>query len=72
MAHKGCNIDMHKDPSLSDQLSGTTAISCLLQGNQNRIIVSNVGDSRAVLGQKIERKSMSSGNGEGKEEVAQA
>jgi len=55
IAHKTCNVAMHRDPALNDSLSGTTAISCLFHGDENRIVVSNVGDSRAVLGQKIDR-----------------
>ena len=52
IAHRNCNVYMHKEETLNDTLSGTTAISCLFHGNENRIVVSNVGDSRAVLGQK--------------------
>eukprot|EP00555_Chaetoceros_dichaeta_P013383 CAMPEP_0198253578 /NCGR_PEP_ID=MMETSP1447-20131203/3981_1 /TAXON_ID=420782 /ORGANISM="Chaetoceros dichaeta, Strain CCMP1751" /LENGTH=698 /DNA_ID=CAMNT_0043939309 /DNA_START=19 /DNA_END=2115 /DNA_ORIENTATION=+ len=55
IAHKSCNVAMHREPALNDSLSGTTAISCLFHGDENRIVVSNVGDSRAVLGQKIDR-----------------
>jgi len=57
MAHRNCNVAMHREPALNDSLSGTTSISCLFHGDENRIIVSNVGDSRAVLGQRIDRPS---------------
>mmetsp|Transcript_2234 Transcript_2234/g.2529 ORF Transcript_2234/g.2529 Transcript_2234/m.2529 type:complete len:755 (-) Transcript_2234:120-2384(-) len=56
-AHKQCNLAMHASQSLDDALSGTTAISCYVHGQRNRITVCNVGDSRAVLGQRIVRKS---------------
>mmetsp|Transcript_37128 Transcript_37128/g.90011 ORF Transcript_37128/g.90011 Transcript_37128/m.90011 type:complete len:759 (-) Transcript_37128:295-2571(-) len=53
-AHVECNMMMHKDPSLDDSLSGTTAISAYVHGRRNRITICNVGDSRAVLGKAIE------------------
>lgn len=56
-AHKQCNIAMHTNAKLDDALSGTTAISCYVHGRRNRITVCNVGDSRAVLGQRVERNS---------------
>lgn len=49
-AHVECNHAMHQDPSLDDSLSGSTAISAYIHGRRNRITISNVGDSRAVLG----------------------
>lgn len=49
-AHVDCNMAMHKDQSLDDSLSGTTAISVYVHGRRNRITICNVGDSRAVLG----------------------
>jgi len=67
-AHKQCNTAMHNS-DLDDNLSGTTAISCYILGQRNRIIVSNVGDSRAVLGTRINRNSHV---GEGKEEYYEA
>mmetsp|Transcript_11895 Transcript_11895/g.16907 ORF Transcript_11895/g.16907 Transcript_11895/m.16907 type:complete len:160 (-) Transcript_11895:139-618(-) len=42
---------MHRCKEIDDVLSGTTAISCYIQGRRNKITVCNVGDSRAVLGQ---------------------
>lgn len=66
IAHRNCNLDMHRDQEINDSLSGTTAISCLFHGDDNRIVVSNVGDSRAVLGQKVERRAGGRG---GKENV---
>ena len=56
-AHVQLNSTMHHTKEFDDSLSGTTAISCLIQGRKNRITVSNVGDSRAVLGRKITRLS---------------
>ena len=47
---------MHKDPDFNDLLSDTSVISYLLQGNQNCNILSNVGDSCTLLGQKIEQR----------------
>ncbi len=51
---------MHTNPKLDDALSGTTAISCYVHGRRNRITVCNVGDSRAVLGQRVKRDSNNS------------
>ena len=51
MAHVDTNLKLRRDPSVDDSLSGTTAISIYFHGRRNRITVSNVGDSRAVLGQ---------------------
>eukprot|EP00560_Eucampia_antarctica_P009127 CAMPEP_0197826960 /NCGR_PEP_ID=MMETSP1437-20131217/3835_1 /TAXON_ID=49252 ORGANISM="Eucampia antarctica, Strain CCMP1452" /NCGR_SAMPLE_ID=MMETSP1437 /ASSEMBLY_ACC=CAM_ASM_001096 /LENGTH=725 /DNA_ID=CAMNT_0043427619 /DNA_START=65 /DNA_END=2242 /DNA_ORIENTATION=+ len=50
-AHVQCNRAMHKRKDFDDSLSGTTAISCFIHGARNRITISNVGDSRAILGQ---------------------
>ncbi len=47
-AHVECNNAMHQ--ALDDRLSGTTAISAFIHGRRNRMTISNVGDSRAVLG----------------------
>lgn len=55
LAHKQCNRAMHASRDFEDALSGTTAISTYFQGRRNRVTISNVGDSRAVLGQKIRR-----------------
>jgi serine/threonine protein phosphatase PrpC/CRP-like cAMP-binding protein len=49
-AHVECNLAMHQDPHVDDSLSGTTAISAYVHGRRNRLTISNVGDSRAVLG----------------------
>ena len=52
-AHLECNRQMHVCDDLDDTLSGTTSISVYLHGNRNKITVSNVGDSRAVIGRSI-------------------
>ena len=49
-AHNECNRQMRTNPNLDDSLSGTTSISVYLHGHRNRITISNVGDSRAVVG----------------------
>ncbi len=49
-AHNECNRQMRTNPDLDDSLSGTTSISVYLHGHRNRITISNVGDSRAVVG----------------------
>ena len=46
-AHIITNEFLHKDANIDDTLSGTTSISVLFVGN--KIFVSNVGDSRAIL-----------------------
>lgn len=56
---------MHRSPALDDSLSGTTSISAYIQGRRNRITVSNVGDSRAIIGQRIKRQSSSDKAGRG-------
>ena len=56
-AHIEANRAMHRSPALDDSLSGTTSISAYIQGRRNRITVSNVGDSRAIIGQRIKRQS---------------
>ena len=53
-SHLQVNKAMHLNESFEDALSGTTAISALVQGRRNRITISNVGDSRAILGKKVE------------------
>jgi serine/threonine protein phosphatase PrpC/CRP-like cAMP-binding protein len=52
-AHVDCNMAMHQDPRLDDSLSGTTAISVYFHGRRNKVTISNVGDSRAVLGKSV-------------------
>jgi serine/threonine protein phosphatase PrpC len=47
---------MHASQDVDDSLSGTTSISVYLHGDRNRITVSNVGDSRAVIGRKAEKE----------------
>lgn len=54
-AHVRCNFDMHKTSVIDDSLSGTTAISVFFHGPGNRITISNVGDSRAVIGKLNEK-----------------
>ncbi|KAG7352827.1 mechanosensitive ion channel [Nitzschia inconspicua] len=66
-AHVECNIAMHRDPSLDDSLSGTTAISAYVHGRRNRLTICNVGDSRAVLG-----KTLQSNNGYGQRQTLKA
>lgn len=53
-AHVECNKKMHACQDLDDSLSGTTSISVYLHGNRNKITVSNVGDSRAVIGRSTD------------------
>jgi serine/threonine protein phosphatase PrpC len=55
-SHIECNKRMHVSQDLDDSLSGTTSISVYLHGDRNRITVSNVGDSRAVIGRKAEKE----------------
>lgn len=50
-AHIQCNNEMHDDKNIKDFLSGTTAIS--VGFHAGRMTVSNVGDSRAVLGYRV-------------------
>ncbi|KAG7372896.1 protein phosphatase 2C [Nitzschia inconspicua] len=47
-AHIQCNRALHADSDIDDSYSGTTCVSILLQ--PNRVTVSNVGDSRVILG----------------------
>jgi serine/threonine protein phosphatase PrpC/CRP-like cAMP-binding protein len=51
-AHVECNRAMHRAQHLDDSLSGTTSISLYVHGRRNRITVCNVGDSRAIIGQR--------------------
>ena len=55
-SHLECNRRMHASQEVDDSLSGTTSISVYLHGDRNRITVSNVGDSRAVVGRKAEKE----------------
>ena len=43
------------------QYTGTTSISVYLHGDRNRITVSNVGDSRAVIGRTAEKDNATNG-----------
>eukprot|EP00308_Calcidiscus_leptoporus_P000358 CAMPEP_0119357956 /NCGR_PEP_ID=MMETSP1334-20130426/6257_1 /TAXON_ID=127549 /ORGANISM="Calcidiscus leptoporus, Strain RCC1130" /LENGTH=1049 /DNA_ID=CAMNT_0007372323 /DNA_START=84 /DNA_END=3233 /DNA_ORIENTATION=+ len=43
------NIQMH-DQAFDDTMSGTTAITCYFNGTE--VFVANIGDSRAVIGEK--------------------
>lgn len=45
---------MHRTSQLDDSLSGTTSISVYFHGRRNRITICNVGDSRAILGQRTD------------------
>ncbi|KAL7536000.1 hypothetical protein ACHAWF_005334 [Thalassiosira exigua] len=49
-AHRECNKKMDRKRDIDDDWSGTTSISVFLRGNLKKITVSNVGDSRAVIG----------------------
>lgn len=55
-AHVETNRGLHRNPTIDDSLSGTTAVSMYMHGRRNRITISNVGDSRAVLGQETKGK----------------
>jgi len=50
-AHIQCNNELHDEKKVKDFLSGTTAIS--VGFHAGRMTVSNVGDSRAVLGYRV-------------------
>jgi len=53
-AHIKCNEEMHKSKVVKDQTAGTTAIS--VSFHAGRICVSNVGDSRCVLGHRLAKQ----------------
>jgi serine/threonine protein phosphatase PrpC len=59
-AHLQCNQALHAEADIDDSYSGTTCISLLLQ--PDRVIVSNVGDSRAILGTPQQQQPSSSTN----------
>jgi len=70
-AHVECNRAMHNADKVDDALSGTTLVSCVF--HDGNMIVTNCGDSRAVLGYNVEKgmtpPSQSAGEEEnGKEE----
>jgi len=50
IAHVQAHKDMLKDSSIDDKFSGTTASTVLL--HDNKLIVSNVGDSACMLGRR--------------------
>jgi len=49
-SHVECNRAMHRSSKVDDSLSGTTSISVLWMGD--RMTICNVGDSRAIVGQR--------------------
>ena len=51
-AHVKTDKTLYRNQNIDDFLSGTTAISAYFHGRRNRVSISNVGDSRAVLGQE--------------------
>lgn len=51
-AYNGCNRAMFQNKDFNTCASGTTCTSAYIQGDQKRVFVANVGDSRAVLGRK--------------------
>ena len=53
-AHIKCNEEMHKSKAVKDQTAGTTAIS--VSFHAGRMCVSNVGDSRCVLGHRLAKQ----------------
>lgn len=58
-AHKTVNRKLHNSKQIDDLWSGTTSISVFLRGNENKLTISNVGDSRAILGSKEDASSTS-------------
>jgi len=46
-ALRAVNLEMRREPSIDDTFSGTTAVVLMVRGRQ--IVVSNVGDSRAII-----------------------
>ncbi|KAL3789207.1 hypothetical protein HJC23_002792 [Cyclotella cryptica] len=48
----GCNRAMHEDSKVGDTMSGTTAIA--VSFHAGRITITNVGDSRAILGYRVD------------------
>ena len=57
-----CNRNMHSDDTVPDKLSGTTAITVLFHNKDNAITISNVGDSRVIVGHLQERKNDNNNN----------
>lgn len=60
--HLLVNEAMHRNDNFEDALSGTTAISAFIQGRRNRITISNVGDSRAILGKRVNKEDKNADN----------
>lgn len=59
-AHTQCNEELHALKDIDDTSSGTTSITMYMQGEFSRITISNVGDSRAVLGTATQQTSINS------------
>jgi len=49
-AFRAVNLEMRREPTVDDCFSGTTAVTLIVRGRQ--IVVSNVGDSRAILARR--------------------
>jgi len=67
-----CNKLMHHDAKVDDTLSGTTVISASF--HDGRLTICNIGDSRAVLGVKVQKDSIlssASGDEEAKKEISE-
>jgi len=52
-AHVDCNDELHAEQDINDKYSGTTAISVFFHDEGESITISNVGDSRLVLGTEV-------------------
>ena len=48
--HRDLDRKMEEKKNIDDLVSGTTSVSLYLHGRKNQITISNVGDSRAVIG----------------------
>ena len=55
-AHTQCNDEIHESVHIDDSVSGTTSITLYVEGEAGRITISNVGDSRAILGTQTHHK----------------
>jgi serine/threonine protein phosphatase PrpC len=64
-SHLMVNAAMRGNGTIDDTLSGTTAVSAYFQGRLHRVTISNVGDSRAVLGRRLVKDSCQEENGNG-------
>ncbi|KAL7552012.1 hypothetical protein ACHAWF_015229, partial [Thalassiosira exigua] len=65
-AHARCNQALREDKHVKDSLSGTTAIS--VGFHAGRMTISNVGDSRAVLGYRMSDANLDLGSTPAEEE----